>query len=100
MDLKGKRFCYFVQRTNYDKEKGYMALMGIEGETGYYPMSGDSKKLQEPWYWGHDFKIAEQCADEKNEAMGIDKLEATKIVLGTMKERRLDDNACFDENIS
>ena len=96
-DLSGKRFAYFVQETNYDEKKGYMALMAVEGETGYYPMSGDPEKLQAPWYWGHDFKLAQKCADQKNAAMGLSKKDAIKIVLGTMKECKIDDHAHDEE---
>ncbi len=92
-ELADKRVAYFVMRSQYDKKRGYLALVAIEGVPGYHPMSGNPEKLQDGWYWGHDYKIAEQCADKKNEMMGISKLEATKIVLSTMRESKLGEDA-------
>ena len=74
--VQDAKVVYFVQHTVTDERGEYKVCMAVEGEKGY--------RLTD-WTWGKDYKIAEQCADEKNVAMGIDKKTAMRIVLGTMR---------------
>ncbi len=68
--------CYFVQQTVTDKEGNYIACIAVEGERGYHLTD---------WTWSKNYKLAETCAEKKNEAMGIDKITAFKIVAHTMR---------------
>src|ERR1051325_9207603 len=61
--IKGES-CYFVMQTEQDADGKYIALIAKEGESGYY---------RTDWLWGADFALAQQCADEMNERMGINK---------------------------
>lgn len=75
-DMKEQKECYFVMQTQINSQGEYRALIAKEGEKGYYVTD---------WFWGKDFKIAEQLADQKNARLGISKKEANKIILGTMR---------------
>lgn len=74
-----KRMAYFIQQTVTDKSGQYIPCIAVEGESGY--------NLTD-WTWGKDLDQAEAIADEKNEALGLTKEEAMKIVLSTMRPRR------------
>lgn len=77
-----KRFVYFIQQTVKNHEGNFIPCIATEGESGYHKTD---------YHWGKDLKLAEECAERKNKSMGIDKTEAIKIVLGTMKTSKLDD---------
>lgn len=74
-NLGDKKYCYFVLETQVNEKDEYNALIAVEGTSGFYKTD---------WYWGKDFKIAKQIADEKNEALGLTKDEAIKIQVSTM----------------
>lgn len=67
---------YFVMQSRQDGAGNYQALVAVEGERGYYLTD---------WFWGSDFKVAEQIADKKNAAMGVSKKKAAKIILSSMR---------------
>ncbi len=70
-----QKLAYFVQDTAKDEEGNYIPCVAIEGQKGY--------NLTD-WEWGKDFKLAEKCAKQLNEEMGISDNEAMEIVLSTM----------------
>jgi len=67
--------CYFIQETVKDKDGGYIPCIAVENERGYYKTD---------WNWGDNLELARQCADDKNNAMGISPREAYLIVLSSM----------------
>jgi hypothetical protein len=71
-----ERFVYFVQETVKDREGNFIVCVAFEGKKGYRTTD---------WTWGKDRLIAEQCAEEKNTRMGIDKKETARIIVGTMQ---------------
>lgn len=73
------RVCYFVMETQVNDKGEYNALIAVEGEQGYHKTD---------WYWGKDFALAEQCADEKNAEGGMSKDDAWKIVVSTMRKKK------------
>lgn len=73
--LRDRRLCYFVL-PNVTNERGeYRALIAVENESGYFLTD---------WTWSKDIKIAELCAKQKNEALGLTEQEAFKIQFSTM----------------
>lgn len=74
-----KRMAYFIQLTVKNEKGEYSPCIAIENEPGY--------NLTD-WTWGSNLDKAEAIADEKNEALGITKDEAMKIVLSTMRPRK------------
>lgn len=68
--------------------RGFRVSIVFENEPGHFPTGSwpyEGKPGQQaPWFWGEDYKIACQLADEQNEIMGISKLEAIKIVASSM----------------
>jgi hypothetical protein len=73
------RMAYFIQQNIKDKYDKYIPCIAVENEPGY--------NLTD-WAWGADLDKAEAIADEKNEALGLTKDEAMKIVLSTMRSKR------------
>ena len=71
-----QRTCYFVMETNANDSGEFNALIAKENEPGYYKTD---------WYWGKNFKVAEEIADRKNQDLGITKKEACLIVLSSMR---------------
>lgn len=83
-----RRFAYFVPVDGYVEGRGYRAAIAFEGEPGYYP-SGDwpyeGKVGQKaPWFWGHDYNVACEIAQETNERMGVSRDLALGIVTSSM----------------
>lgn len=68
-------------------EHGYRPVMVVEGEDGYH-QQGNPDKLQEPWYFGHDYLIARRLVNEANERLGLTPKEALDIVLDSMYPAR------------
>jgi len=66
---------YFIQETVRDENGEYIPCIAVDGESGYYLTD---------WHWSTDRALAEQCCDEKNEAMGITTHDAMLIVLRSM----------------
>ncbi|MHC4616439.1 MAG: hypothetical protein ACYTEQ_01665 [Planctomycetota bacterium] len=74
MEWEENRCAYFVLETQ--KQDGeYMALIAKENRKGFYKTD---------WLWGADMDVAEQCAADKNKAMGLTEAEAARIVCSTM----------------
>lgn len=71
------RTAYFVMQTVVDKNGNYIPCIAKEGEKGYYKTD---------WQWGKDWKLAQECADDMNEKMGISKQDAMLIQLSTMRK--------------
>lgn len=72
-----KRVALFVMETQVNSKGEYNALIAVEGEPGFYATD---------WFWGTDFKLAEECAGDCNARLGLSKKEAAEIVCSTMKE--------------
>ena len=72
-----KRKAYFIIESQQNDKGEFNALIAVEGELGYYKTD---------WFWGDDLDQAEEIARSKNEAMGISREEACKIVLSTMRK--------------
>jgi len=70
------RKAYFVNQAITDEQGNYIPCIAVEGESGYYKTT---------WTWGKDFNLAEQIANEKNQAMGLSLKEAYKIVFSSMR---------------
>lgn len=71
-----KRKCYFVMQTVTDKDGNFIPCIAVEGERGYYKTD---------WTWGKDLDLAQECAREKNEALGISERDAMLIVFSSMR---------------
>ena len=83
---EGRRYCWYLNPTVSDPERGYRPCLVFENESGCYPNGGGDV---EPWYWGKDLKTAETVADRMNERMGITTEEAFKIVASSMKAQEV-----------
>lgn len=70
---------YVILETVRDTDGGYIPCIVKDGETGYYKTD---------WNWGTDLDIAEELADEKNEAMGFSAEEVDRIVMDSMFPNR------------
>lgn len=77
--LATRRWCYWIAETCTHTDGQYIPCMIIEGESGYYPMSGDPAKFQTPWLYGKDIKVARETVDSLNAQRGITKEIAKEI---------------------
>jgi hypothetical protein len=75
IEVENRRCAYFVQRTVTNENGEFIPCLAVEGKKGYKETN---------WTWGKDFKLAEECAQHKNEMMGLSKKEALLIVCSTM----------------
>jgi hypothetical protein len=73
--MKGRVAVYFVLETERD-ENGYIPLIAVKGESGYYKTD---------WHWNCTFEIAEKLCDDKNTKLGYTPKEAMLIQLSTMR---------------
>jgi len=86
VDLHGKRWCYYVPEDQDPKvHGGYVPAVVVADEPGYYPCTGDPKKLQAPWVWGKSLTQAEKIAREMNLKHGVSEEEALLIVASSMR---------------
>lgn len=76
--LEHGKYCYAIVESSKD-ENGYIPVIVIEDESGYYPMSGRGDHAA-PWYWGKTAESAQAIADKANERLGIDKDRAAIII--------------------
>lgn len=76
----GKRIAIFVMETQMNDKGEYIALIAVEGERGFYKTD---------WYWGKDFNLAQECADERNARLGLSKKEAAMIQGSTMRGMKM-----------
>lgn len=74
------RIALFVMETQMNDKGEYNALIAVEGEQGYYKTD---------WYWGKDYKLAQEIADERNFRMGLTKREAALIQCSTMRSVKM-----------
>jgi hypothetical protein len=77
---KRPRIAFFVSETRMDNKGEYIALIAVEGESGFYKTD---------WSWGSDFKLAQEIAKERNTRLGLSKKEAAKIVCSTMRKIKM-----------
>jgi len=75
--LIGKKYAYVIPICAYDTNRGYQVGIAVEGERGYNVTD---------WYWGHDYKVACQLADERNTKLGLTIEQAQDIVISTMRK--------------
>jgi len=71
----GEKFAYVIPVEGYVEGKGYNVGIAVKGQLGYYKTD---------WFWDCDYKTACKLANEKNEKLGLTKVEAFKIVCSTM----------------
>ncbi len=76
----GKRLAFFVMETQMNGKGEYNALIAVEGEQGYHKTD---------WYWGKDFKVAQDIAAERNSRLGLSKKEAALIQCSTMRSVKM-----------
>ena len=74
------RIAIFVMETQMNDKGEYIALIAVEGERGFYKTD---------WYWGKDFNLAQECADERNARLGLSKKEAAMIQGSTMRGMKM-----------
>lgn len=79
--LDTRRFCYFVGVESFVEGKGWRPSIVFENEAGHFPNGGGDV---EPWYWGHDYKGAQEICRKKNLDMGVDEEEVNHIVASSM----------------
>lgn len=66
---------YYVSESITNENGEIIPVIIKEGEKGYYKTD---------WLWGKDIKIAEECAREKNEKLGLSSKEVDRIILQSM----------------
>lgn len=66
---------YFICETVLAEDGGFIPCIAEEGLPGFYKTD---------WNWGTDREMAEQIANQKNEAMGFTPKQAIKVVLSSM----------------
>jgi hypothetical protein len=89
--LDERRFCYVIPESGYVEGKGFRVSIAIENESGHFP-TGDTPEGGdiEPWYWGNTFEEAREMADRENkDRLGLEPIDAWKIVMSTMGGRPL-----------
>ena len=74
--LIARKYAFVIPATGYDEKRGYQVGIAVEGERGYNVTD---------WYWGHDYKVACELADERNAKMGLTKEQAEDIIISTMR---------------
>jgi hypothetical protein len=87
--LDERRFCYVIPESAYTEGKGFRVSIAIEREPGHFPTGNTPEGGDiEPWYWGHTFEEAREIADRENkDRLGLDPVDAWKIVASTMTGR-------------
>ena len=78
---EGRRYCFVILPEVRDSRRGFRPCIVFENEPGYYPNGGGDV---EPWYWGKDLAIAEQCARYQNAKLGLSDADVNKIVGSSM----------------
>jgi hypothetical protein len=87
--LDERRFCYVIPESGYVEGKGFRVSIAIEREPGHFPTGNTPEGGDiEPWFWGDTFEEAREIADRENKArLGLDPIDAWKIVASTMTGR-------------
>jgi len=78
-----KSWCYTIIETSKD-DNGYIPCLVVEGEEGYWPMSGRNE-TQAPWYWGKTYEAAQEVCNKVNAQRGITVDRAAEIVASSMR---------------
>ena len=79
-----KRMAMIIVSESRAEDGGYIPVIVKEGEGGFFPMTGKGK-CASPWNWGTDREIAQQCADDYNEKLGLTKEEVAFLAGQSMK---------------
>lgn len=69
------RMVYFISEIERTEDGQFIPCIAVEGEKGFH---------RTDWAWGTDKEQAQAWADERNEKMGISRMEAAKIQFKTM----------------
>jgi hypothetical protein len=70
-----KKVAYYVSPSITNEQGEFIPVIVKEGEKGYFKTN---------WNWGKDLAIAEECAKEKNERLGLSNEEVQKLVCQSM----------------
>ncbi len=80
--LSERRFCYHIEPSDYEADKGYRVSIVIENEPGRFPTGYNGV---EPWYWGHDLAEAQAiCAADNERKLELTPIEVMKIITSSM----------------
>ena len=81
VNLIPKHYCYYVcpSITNIKNGEIQPAIV-VEGIAGYFPTD---------YTWGHDPKIAEKCAADKNRRLGLTDEDVDRIIMSSMFPKKL-----------
>lgn len=82
--LEGKTWAFAVIESSKD-ENGYIPIIVVKDEAGYYSLEGDPTKLQQPWYWGKTMEEAKEICRKENEKIGLTEHDAEKIFWSSMR---------------
>ncbi len=72
----GARLAYFVSQAIADEHGKWIVCIAVEGECGYHKTD---------WHYDCEFPVANEIVDGLNARLGMSKLDAIKITLGTMR---------------
>jgi len=75
--IDNRKSVYFISELR-KTGRGYQVCIAKEGELGFYLTD---------WYWNCSRADAEILCEEKNKALGINKKEAMKIILMSMRKK-------------
>ena len=78
-----RRWCYYVPEGQCD-EHGYTPSVIIENVPGHFPLRGDPKKHQAPWYWGLTLATARTACENANLGLKVSPKEALKILSSSL----------------
>lgn len=81
-------FCYFIPVDGFIKGHGHRVSVVYENESGHrptgtWPYHGKVGEVL-PYFWGQTYEEAIEACDLANARMGIDKVEAQRIVASSM----------------
>lgn len=85
VQLEIGHYCYYVFETMCEEGKGFRPVVIVEGEPGYHMQGGDGPMDSLPWYWGHDFKKAQEICSKQNERLGLTPQDVDRIVASSFR---------------
>lgn len=74
-NIMEQRVAYFVKESITNENGEYIPCIAKENEQGYYKTD---------WTWGTNFEIAEECANDKNEMLGLSRNDINDIIASTL----------------
>lgn len=91
-NLEAGHFCYVIPVDGLVAGYGFRVSIAVEGEKGHYP-TGDwpcdySKGQRMPWFWGQDYAMACELADDANRRLGLKPEDVIRIVGSTLGGKR------------